>query len=154
MAQYVQVCPQCGSEMWDNRNRKTNPKAPDFKCKNPQCNHAIWPSKNSRPQGQTIPPPQQAARAVPPQDKERELSIGWHLCFKEAIKKRDMGNLEYDQYAQDVAALASALYFQCVRRPKITNDRMAQREQYQPQEPPPPDEVERYPERDLNDPNY
>lgn len=39
------VCPKCGSEMWDNRGKKTNPKAPDFKCKNQDCGHAIWPPK-------------------------------------------------------------------------------------------------------------
>jgi hypothetical protein len=39
-------CPKCGSkEMWDNRERKTNPKAPDFKCKDPKCGGVIWPPK-------------------------------------------------------------------------------------------------------------
>jgi hypothetical protein len=36
-------CPLCGGEMWDNRQRKTNPKQPDFKCKDPQCTGVIWP---------------------------------------------------------------------------------------------------------------
>ena len=27
-------CPNCGSEVYDNRTDKRNPKAPDFKCKN------------------------------------------------------------------------------------------------------------------------
>src|SRR5690348_16184054 len=30
----VPKCPKCGSDMWDNRQDKRNPKAPDFKCKN------------------------------------------------------------------------------------------------------------------------
>jgi hypothetical protein len=30
-------CPKCGGEMWDNRGKKKNPKAPDFRCKNPNC---------------------------------------------------------------------------------------------------------------------
>lgn len=34
---YVPTCPVCNSEMWDNREGKQNPKAPDFKCKNKQC---------------------------------------------------------------------------------------------------------------------
>lgn len=35
-------CPQCGGQMWDNRTGKKNPRAPDFKCKNPKCQKAIW----------------------------------------------------------------------------------------------------------------
>ena len=30
-------CPKCGGEMWDNRDDKRNPKAPDFKCKDKAC---------------------------------------------------------------------------------------------------------------------
>jgi hypothetical protein len=28
--------------MWDNREKKTNPKAPDFKCKDKNCQGVIW----------------------------------------------------------------------------------------------------------------
>lgn len=35
-------CPQCGSDMWDNRQTKKNPKQPDYKCKDKACAHAIW----------------------------------------------------------------------------------------------------------------
>jgi hypothetical protein len=31
--------------MWDNRGKKKNPKAPDFKCKNKSCDGVIWPPK-------------------------------------------------------------------------------------------------------------
>jgi hypothetical protein len=31
------LCPNCNGEMWDNRSNKRNPKAPDFKCKDPNC---------------------------------------------------------------------------------------------------------------------
>jgi len=52
-------CPQCGGEMWDNRQNKTNPKAPDFKCKDPNCLDdkgyvtAVWdkPKGNFTPKG-------------------------------------------------------------------------------------------------------
>lgn len=43
-------CPNCGSEMWDNRakNRERVAKGlkptPDFKCKS--CEHVIWPPKD------------------------------------------------------------------------------------------------------------
>ena len=30
-------CPKCKGEMWDNRQGKQNPKAPDYKCKNKDC---------------------------------------------------------------------------------------------------------------------
>lgn len=38
-------CPVCGGQMWDNREGKKNPKAPDFKCKNKDCKGVIWPPK-------------------------------------------------------------------------------------------------------------
>ncbi len=39
------VCPKCGGPMWDNREGKKNPKAPDYKCKDRSCDGAIWPAK-------------------------------------------------------------------------------------------------------------
>ena len=42
------LCPLCESDMWDNRDRKTNPKAPDFKCKQYSktgCEGVIWPGQ-------------------------------------------------------------------------------------------------------------
>lgn len=36
------LCEKCGTECWDNRITKKNPKGPDYKCKNPDCAHAIW----------------------------------------------------------------------------------------------------------------
>jgi hypothetical protein len=31
--------------MWDNREGKKNPKAPDYKCKDKGCDGVIWPAK-------------------------------------------------------------------------------------------------------------
>ncbi len=31
--------------MWDNREGKRNPKAPDFKCRDRSCDGVIWPPK-------------------------------------------------------------------------------------------------------------
>lgn len=31
--------------MWDNREGKRNPKAPDFKCRDKQCDGVIWPPR-------------------------------------------------------------------------------------------------------------
>src|SRR5690349_9153912 len=39
------ACPRCGSEMWDNRATKKNPRAPDFKCKAGGCEGVIWPPR-------------------------------------------------------------------------------------------------------------
>ena len=38
------TCPKCGGRMWDNRLSKRNPKAPDFKCRNPEgYSHDLYP---------------------------------------------------------------------------------------------------------------
>lgn len=39
------VCPKCGGPTWDNRLTKRSPKAPDFKCKDRQCEGVIWPPR-------------------------------------------------------------------------------------------------------------
>lgn len=39
------VCPKCGGAMWDNRARKKNPKAPDFRCKAKDCEGIYWPGQ-------------------------------------------------------------------------------------------------------------
>ena len=39
-------CAVCGGDVWDNRNDKRNPKAPDFKCKDKDCGHAAWIQKD------------------------------------------------------------------------------------------------------------
>lgn len=44
-------CPQCSSEMWDNRENKKNPKGPDYKCKDKTCGHAIWLDKKKPASG-------------------------------------------------------------------------------------------------------
>lgn len=36
------TCPKCEGEMWNNSTSKRNPKAPDFKCKDKECNGVIW----------------------------------------------------------------------------------------------------------------
>jgi hypothetical protein len=46
--------------MWDNREGKRNPKAPDFKCKDRECGGVIWPSRST-----TAVPPAAAMDAAP-----------------------------------------------------------------------------------------
>jgi hypothetical protein len=31
------ACPKCGGKVWDNRENKKNPKAPDWKCRDKNC---------------------------------------------------------------------------------------------------------------------
>lgn len=48
-------CPSCGGEMFDNRADKASgarsAKWPDFKCKDRNCNKAIWPPKGGGQRG-------------------------------------------------------------------------------------------------------
>lgn len=40
------TCPKCNGEMWDNRETKKNPRAPDYKCKSAGCEGVIWPPRD------------------------------------------------------------------------------------------------------------
>lgn len=44
-AQPIMSCPKCGGAVWDNRATKRNPRAPDFKCRDRNCDGVIWPEK-------------------------------------------------------------------------------------------------------------
>src|SRR5215218_333850 len=44
-ASVVPNCPKCQGPMWDNREGKRNPKAPDYKCKDRECDGVIWPPR-------------------------------------------------------------------------------------------------------------
>lgn len=62
------ACPICGGAMWDDRDSKRNPRAPDFKCRNkprerggPGCEGVIWPSRDGSPS----PYPASAPRRTP-----------------------------------------------------------------------------------------
>lgn len=46
-------CPECSGEMWDNRATKSNPKAPDYKCK--KCGHAVWANQRQAKAPKTSP---------------------------------------------------------------------------------------------------
>ncbi len=39
----VMDCPKCNKPMWDNRNKKKTPKAPDFRCKDENCKYSLNP---------------------------------------------------------------------------------------------------------------
>jgi hypothetical protein len=46
-ASAIPSCPKCQGPMWDNRVGKKNPKAPDFKCKDRECDGVIWPPRGA-----------------------------------------------------------------------------------------------------------
>jgi len=60
----VPPCPKCGGKMWDNRLGKRNPKAPDFKCRDRDCDGVIWPPKPARAVGK------RAAKREEPAEEE------------------------------------------------------------------------------------
>lgn len=55
------ICPNCGGEMWDNRQSKKNPKMPDFRCKNKECK-----DDKGYQTGVYIPKPKKGAPALAP----------------------------------------------------------------------------------------
>ncbi len=60
------LCPKCQGPMWDNREGKRNPRAPDFKCKDRACDGVIWPSRDgaAKPaEGSATPAAPRAAAA-------------------------------------------------------------------------------------------
>ena len=42
------ICPKCRGKMWDNRESKRNPKAPDYRCRDKSCDGVIWPPKGGQ----------------------------------------------------------------------------------------------------------
>jgi hypothetical protein len=62
-------CPVCHGPLWDNRETKRNPKAPDYKCKDKNCDGAIWPPKNGAA----------PARPTAPSNAKQPFSGGPHI---------------------------------------------------------------------------
>src|SRR4051812_21699171 len=57
-------CPKCSGDMWDNRIGKRNPRAPDYKCKNRECDGVIWPPRDAKGAAAPAPGASPAATAV------------------------------------------------------------------------------------------
>jgi hypothetical protein len=124
-------CPKCHGHTWDNRTTKRNPKAPDYKCKDKQCDGAVWldskkpgmPQPSSPPvatsgkapysaggplpfeQSETGAPPS-AAVDVPTLDRLFHL---YDVCFEHAysVAHKKMGN---DCTHEGIAAQAATLF--------------------------------------------
>lgn len=45
-------CPVCNGGMWDNRKKKINPKAPDFRCKDEECKYSLNPDTGEYEEGE------------------------------------------------------------------------------------------------------
>ena len=58
-------CPKCEGPMWDNRIGKKNPKAPDFKCKDRECDGVVWPPRGATPTGAVTSTPEPAGNIAP-----------------------------------------------------------------------------------------
>lgn len=69
-------CPKCQGHMWDNRKTKLNPKQPDFKCKDKQCDGVIWPPRDGASRM-----PQPSVKPVATSGKE-PYSLGGPLPYE------------------------------------------------------------------------
>ena len=41
------LCPVCGGQMYDVRETKRNPKAPDYRCRTVACKGVRWPARQA-----------------------------------------------------------------------------------------------------------
>lgn len=127
-------CPECGSDMWDNRLTKRNPRSPDYVCKDRSCNGVVWPPKggrrNTRQQGgdpyeSSDPGPEQPRRPSPadlltaplrqppPSPEARRLFLHKHLqCFKYAMQHYIplLTEMNIPPTMEGLAILADSLY--------------------------------------------
>jgi hypothetical protein len=123
-------CPKCGGAMWDNRETKKNPKAPDYKCRDRGCDGVIWPPKNGQRATVSAPPAEKqgystggplpyevadapiahAETGAPPSTgKLDDLFHLYDVCFEHAyqIAHKKMGA---DCTHEGIAAQAAALF--------------------------------------------
>jgi hypothetical protein len=87
------ACPTCGGKMWDNRADKAagrrNAKAPDFKCRNQQCDGRLWPGQHAAampiiaPGGQSVPAGQRSPHAEVP---AITADAARHRCYLDATE--------------------------------------------------------------------
>ena len=63
--------------MWDNREGKRNPKAPDFKCKDRGCDGVVWPPRGATAVAPTAaaPPSPTATGGAPTASSETSPSV-------------------------------------------------------------------------------
>jgi hypothetical protein len=78
--------------MWDNREGKRNPKAPDFKCKDRECDGVIWPPRGAGAAAAAPAPGATAAGAIatqPPADGMPACPICGGAMWDDRLSKRN-----------------------------------------------------------------
>jgi len=118
-------CPKCGGKCWDNREIKRNPKQPDWKCKDKNCNGAVWiqsqkdnanqaQSPVQKPQSAPQPAPQPAYQPKPKLSKDAFWALQRDFFYlgitivNQAAKDTGLGLSDYEVagLAQDMQAQA------------------------------------------------
>jgi hypothetical protein len=83
----VPNCPKCSGPMWDNREGKRNPKAPDFKCKDRGCDGVIWPPRGSVPASSA--PAAAPGEVTPPAEGQPACPICGGAMWDDRASKRN-----------------------------------------------------------------
>jgi len=87
------TCPKCHGPMWDNRGTpdkpKLNPKGPDYKCKNKECDGAIWPPKDTPAERQEVAgrPAGNGHDEPPPVDEFDDIPGAAEAPITDALRK-------------------------------------------------------------------
>lgn len=116
------TCPKCGGQMWDNRETKKNPKAPDYKCRDRGCDGVVWPPKG---QAAAPAPVKQAFTSGPrieqidgPIDMvqlERLFAL-YGVCVSEAIQQaKKMDEADIGSTPETVARMVNTLFIQAAK---------------------------------------
>ncbi len=126
-------CPDCGGAMWDNRQTKKNPKQPDYKCKNKQCDKAVW-LKAKDDASRSSSGPVQGAGSVPVQ---RPLGRLYFECLK--VAKASLKEVMGDKTTIEAVVQAAATIFIGANQ---TGAPLHTPKKVKPVAPPPPPEPE------------
>lgn len=114
----ITECQKCGGPVWDNRANKKNPKGPDYKCKDKNCNEAFW--FDSAPLAKANAPKQQANGAPKPGGQKwtwQELSTTYERSLKLAEKHMEqLGKRTKIAVTTDNIISAAATIFIAVSR--------------------------------------
>ena len=79
-------CPKCGGRMWDNRASKRNPRAPDFKCRDRNCDGVLWPGQHKAAAPIVAPTARPESRST--RNAGRDASSGGSIAERRAALRR------------------------------------------------------------------
>lgn len=102
------ACPKCGDKVFNNRGDKRNPKAPDEKCANRECDYRKWDT----PKGGTPAPT--PARSGGVRSGSAPMGPLYNDClgFAKACCEHHFGK---DCATADIVAAAATIFIQLVR---------------------------------------